>query len=261
MQTTIPSLQIFDRTTQDQGSFDAGRITEYKVIGMPQDLTRQKRVGPLFYWSWATGEANAVIALHPHQGFEIFSYVINGILIHRDTLGSQREVHAGGLQLMQTGSGVSHEEVMGATGTEFFQIWVEPHLRKAMGQLPTYQDFADADFSITAASGVRIKQVLGSDSPARLVVPVVMLDVELEPQATFTHDLRPNRGVAALAVTGQGIWQIEQDLARTVKLGDMAILQNPKAVSQSAAFTSHTATRLVLVDVPLTVDYPLYPQF
>ena len=261
MQTAVPTLQVFDRTTQDRGSFDAGRITEYKVIGMPQDRTVQKRVGPLFYWSWATGGPDAVIALHPHQGFEIFSYVINGSLIHRDTLGSQREVHAGGLQLMQTGSGVSHEEVMGAKGTEFFQIWVEPHLHKAIAQPPTYQDFADAEFLVTESPGVHLKQVLGSESPAKLAVPVVMLDVELQPQATFTHNLQPNRGVAALTVTGAGTWQVEQEPAQTAKLGDMAILQNPAAITRSADFTSHEATRLVLVEVPLRVDYPLYPQF
>jgi len=261
MQITSPTLQIFDRTTHDRGSFDAGRITEYKVIGMPQDRTVQKRVGPLFYWSWATGQPDAIIALHPHQGFEIFSYVINGSLIHRDTLGSQREVHAGGLQLMQTGSGVSHEEVMGANGTEFFQIWVEPHLREAIAQPPTYRDFADAEFAVAEAPGVRIKQVLGSNSPATLAVPVVMLDVELEPQATFIHELLPNRGVAALTVTGTGTWQVDQEPAQSAKLGDMAILQNPSATTRSAVFTSHEAARLVLVDVPLKVDYPLYPQF
>jgi redox-sensitive bicupin YhaK (pirin superfamily) len=260
MQTTVPTLQIFDRTTQDRGSFDAGRITEYKVIGMPQDRTVQKRVGPLFYWSWATGEPDAVIALHPHQGFEIFSYVINGSLIHRDTLGSQREVHAGGLQLMQTGSGVSHEEVIGANGTEFFQIWVEPHLRQAMAQPPTYQDFAEPEFPLREASGVHIKQILGANSPARLAVPVVMLDVELQPQATFTHDLQPNGGVAALTVYGTGTWHLEQESDQAAKLGDMAILQNPKTTTRLAVFTSHEATRLVLVDVPLTVNYPLYPQ-
>jgi len=261
MQTIAPTLQIFDRTTQDQGSFDASRITEYKVIGMPQDRTMQKRVGPLFYWSWAMGEPDAFIALHPHQGFEIFSYVINGSLIHRDTLGNQREVYAGGLQLMQTGSGVSHEEMMGANGTEFFQIWVEPYLRKAISQTPTYQDFADAEFLVTNAPGVRIKQVLGGDSPARLAVPVVMVDVELEPQATFTYDLQPNRAIAALTVTGRGTWQVEQEPAQRAKLGDMAVLTNPAVVLHSAVFTSSEVARLVLVDVPLTVDYPLYSPF
>ena len=94
---------------------------------------------------------------------------------------------------------------MGANGTEFFsRFGVEPHLREAIAQPPTYRGFLPMrSFAVAEAPGVRIKQVLGSNSPATLAVPVVMLDVELEPQATFIHELLPNRGVAALTVTRQ----------------------------------------------------------
>ena len=49
-------------------------------------------------------EEPAVIGLHPHQGFEIITYVIKGKAYHRDTLGTESVVAEGGTQLMQTGS-------------------------------------------------------------------------------------------------------------------------------------------------------------
>ncbi|MBF2037439.1 MAG: pirin family protein [Leptolyngbyaceae cyanobacterium T60_A2020_046] len=138
MQTLSPTLEIYDRSTQSQGSFDYGRIREYKVVGMPQGHTSRKRIGPLFYWAWATGAPNSRIGLHSHRGFEILSYVLRGSLIHHDTLGTRRVVQAGGLQLMQTGSGMAHEELMGEQGAEFLQIWLEPHLQVAIAQPPAY---------------------------------------------------------------------------------------------------------------------------
>ncbi|PSN20180.1 pirin [filamentous cyanobacterium CCP5] len=261
MQATVPSLQIFGRTTQDQGSFDAGRIREYKVIGMPQDRTQRKRVGPLFYWSWAKGDPHSVIALHPHQGFEIFSYVLAGTLIHRDTLGTHRPVEAGGLQLMQTGSGVSHEEVMGAEGTEFFQIWLEPHLRQAIAQPPTYADFTEADFLVQTEPGIRCKQVLGESSPVKLQVPATMVDVEIDPGAQLTYPLAANRAIAALMVKGNGTWS-QQQLSQKAQRGDLVSAQNPTPEPGEMVYVSDgNGSRIVLVDVPLAVNYPLYPEF
>jgi redox-sensitive bicupin YhaK (pirin superfamily) len=267
MITKTHSLQVFDRITQAQGAFDRGRITEYKVIGMPQDSTQQKRLGPLFYWSWATGEPDSVIALHPHQGFEIFSYVLNGTLIHRDTLGSHRAVAAGGLQLMQTGSGVAHEEVMGSEGTEFFQIWLEPYLRSAIAAPPVYRDFPAAAFPRRSNPGVETTVVLGAESPVELLVPAAMVDVEVAAGSTLIHDLQPNRGYAALMVRGQGTWQLgDTDSSKQSALGDLVVGQYAPADGTAASaiaaeFTAATPARVVLVEVPLTVDYPLYPNF
>lgn len=261
MQATAPTLQIFDRTTQDRGSFDGGRIREYKVIGMPQDRTQRKRVGPLFYWSWAVGDPHSVIALHPHQGFEIFSYVVEGTLIHRDTLGTRRPVKAGGLQLMQTGSGVSHEEVMGPEGTEFFQIWLEPHLRQAIAQPPTYTDFAEAEFFVHTEAGVQRKQVLGGTSPVQLQVPAELVDFQIDPGADLSYSLAPNRAIAALMVSGSGTWQQGNEF-QSAQLGDLVAGQNPTSEPMALSYVggSHP-TRIVLLEVPLTVDYPLYPRF
>lgn len=259
MQTIYPSIQIFDRTAQGLGSFDLGKITEYKVIGMPHDGAKQKRIGPLFYWAWASGKPHSIIALHPHRGFEIFSYILQGTLIHRDTLGIQCPVHAGGIQVMQTGYGVSHEEVIGDEKTEFFQIWLEPNLQEAMRRSPTYQDYGSEAFPIFEASGVRQKQIIGTGSPVQLDVPISMLDIQIEAGATFAYKLSTNQGLAALAIEGSGIWNASQVNGYQANLGDLAVVKNLDEQESIVQFTSDDqSTRLVLLEIPLSVNYPLY---
>ena len=122
-------LRVYPPSEQASGSFDGGRITEIKPIGFRGEGSALTRIGPLFYWAWAESDGPATIALHPHRGFEIVSYVLNGEIGHRDTGGHEGRIRAGGVQVMQTGSGVSHEECTFEGHTEFFQIWFEPNLR------------------------------------------------------------------------------------------------------------------------------------
>ena len=75
---------------------------------------------------------------HPHRDAEIFSYVLDGALAHRDTLGTASTVTAGGVQFMTAGSGVAHSE-FNASGTEpvrFLQVWLLP---KVQGAPPRYE--------------------------------------------------------------------------------------------------------------------------
>ncbi|HYX34144.1 MAG TPA: pirin family protein, partial [Oligoflexus sp.] len=91
---------------QATGSFDRGAITEQKMIGFAGEGSLIHRVGPLYYWAWAKALHPSAVEPHPHRGFEIMSYVLEGTIEHRDTLGHQSRIGAGGLQLMQTGSGM-----------------------------------------------------------------------------------------------------------------------------------------------------------
>jgi quercetin 2,3-dioxygenase len=68
---------------------------------------------------------------HPHKNMEIISYVIEGSLAHKDSMGNIKSVHAGEFQIMSAGSGVSHSE-FNPSSTEkvhFLQIWIEPNLQ------------------------------------------------------------------------------------------------------------------------------------
>lgn len=80
-------IQIIKPKDQASGQFDGGNIKEQKPIGFSGEGSIITRLGPLFYWAWAHSQGPAEIGFHPHQGFEIITYVINGKGYHRDTLG------------------------------------------------------------------------------------------------------------------------------------------------------------------------------
>lgn len=83
--------------------------------------------GALRVWNDDTIAAQSGFPPHPHSDMEIITYVREGAISHRDSLGNAGRTAAGDVQVMSAGSGITHSEFNLEPGTtRIFQIWIIP---------------------------------------------------------------------------------------------------------------------------------------
>jgi hypothetical protein len=132
--------------------------------------------------------------MHPHRGIETITYMLDGSVAHRDSLGNQGVIGAGDVQWMTAGSGILHEEMpkVGPRRLDGFQIWVNLPAKLKMTR-PRYQDVAAAKIpAIERPDGSRVRVVAGTvDRVAGAVREIhadpTYLDVALPPGGVFEH--------------------------------------------------------------------------
>jgi redox-sensitive bicupin YhaK (pirin superfamily) len=147
--------------------------------------------------------------MHPHRGIETITYMLDGSVSHRDSLGNSGVIGAGDVQWMTAGSGILHEEMprVGARRLDGFQIWVNLP-RKLKMTSPRYQDVASARIpDVVRPDGSRIRVVAGEvDGVAGAVREIFAgpsyLDVGLPAGKAFEHPVP--RGHTAILYVFQG---------------------------------------------------------
>jgi quercetin 2,3-dioxygenase len=129
---------------------------------------------------------------HPHRDMEIFSYVLEGILEHKDSMGNGRQLKPGQIQLISAGRGITHSEFnpSPATPLHFLQIWIQPRER---GLTPSYTEWHPKPEHSTAAKVLVISSE-GRDGSATIHQDADIYRIQLNPGQTVTHELKRGRG-------------------------------------------------------------------
>nr|XP_006818148.1 PREDICTED: pirin-like [Saccoglossus kowalevskii] len=169
---------------------------------------------------------------HPHRGFETVSYIIEGSMQHKDSLGNKGNLKSGWVQWMTAGSGVVHSEmpsddIMKNGGKlEGFQLWVNLPAKDKM-IAPRYQDTPNEKIPVatTPDGKVKVKIIAGKSLGAEAVIetrtPIMYLDIRLQPGARFTQDVPESYNGFVYVWKGAGYLGNDE---KTANMGQVGIL-------------------------------------
>lgn len=131
---------LYHRKADDRGHADFGWLDSHHTFSFGQYHDPNfMGFGPLRVINDDRVAGGGGFPTHPHDNMEIISYVLEGGLSHRDSLGSGSTIKPGDVQAMGAGTGIRHSE-FNASATDpvhFLQIWIIPEER---GLAPKYEE-------------------------------------------------------------------------------------------------------------------------
>lgn len=174
---------------------------------------------------------NIGVGPHPHRGFSPVTFVFEGDVSHRDSLGNYAEVGAGGTQWMFAGRGITHSErqskEFAAKGgpLEFIQFWVNAPSSVKMQQ-PTYLPITAEDTPMFTENNVHIAVVAGSykgvEGAAPTHSPQTLLRVEMQKGSIHTFETPSSYTTLLYLLDGE----LRINDSETAKAKDMVVMDN-----------------------------------
>lgn len=224
------------------------------ALPVARALPRRERrfVGPFCFLDHfgphtAIGRADGGVAPHPHIGLATVTYLFDGAILHRDSLGSAQRIVPGDVNWMTAGRGIVHSErtppeQVGVEGvTHGLQIWVAlPQAHE--DDPPSFEHAPSATVPVLEEPGARLRVLLGAwrgvTSPVRVWSPLTYVIAELAAGARLeVPAFQPERGL--YVVDGE----VEVDGEAAPLVGhELAVL----TAGAPARLHAHAPTRLAL---------------
>ncbi|MFC4699114.1 pirin family protein [Glaciecola siphonariae] len=182
------------RKAQGMPASDGAGVKLSRIIGQPS----LKRLDPfLMLDEFGSHEAQDYIAgfpKHPHRGFQTVTYMLEGKMGHKDSVGNEGVIEDGGLQWMNAGKGIIHEEMPQQTQGRMrgFQLWVNLPAKDKLSE-PGYQDIPTADIPEVELNGAKVRVLAGEfngvQGPVKTqAIQPQFLDLHLTSNSTLSID-------------------------------------------------------------------------
>lgn len=220
---------------------------------LPQRAHRA--VGPFVFWDEMGPAAmppgvGLDVAPHPHIGLATVTFLFEGAIVHRDSLGVEQRIAPGDVNLMIVGSGIVHSERtppdLRASGHRVHgvQVWLALPASEEE-RAPSFHHVPAAELPSIERAGVSLRVIagtaLGERSPVPVLSPTIYADLRLDRGATF--ELDGEHAERAVYVVG-GRVEVE---GVTIERGRMAVLGAGDAVLRA----HEPAHAMVLGGAPL----------
>ncbi len=228
---------VIEPITKDLGEFSVARL-------LPDE--RRQRVGPFIFFDhigpaeFAPGKGVNVRS-HPHIGLATVTYLFNGEMLHRDSLGFVQVIRAGAVNWMTAGRGIAHsekvtEEIL-ASGQRLhgIQVWVALPVESEDIE-PRFEHYAAEDIPAVDLEGANARVVIGSayglTSPVQTESETLYVELKIDADASVelprTEEL--------------GVFVVDGDISvdgQVIPAGFLAVVENDAAVTIEASSRSH----------------------
>jgi len=205
--------------------------------------------------------------MHPHRGIETVTYMLAGVVHHRDSMGNSGTIGAGDVQWMTSGRGILHEEMPQPRQGEMagFQLWVNLPAKLKMTP-PRYQEIpSDLMPEIKREDGVKIRVIAGAVDGVQgpvteIAADPIYLDVSIPPNGSFHHPIERGHSAFAYVFEGEGTFGItdERD-GKTVSHPKLVVFDDGDSVKVHT--TRHPVRFLLVSGKPLHEPIARYGPF
>ena len=190
-------------------------VTVHRTIGTPALRNYDPFMLLDYFSSDNPDDYIAGFPQHPHRGFNTFTYMIDGDMEHKDSMGNTGNLGPGGAQWMKAASGVVHSEMPKQENglLRGFQLWINLPAANKM-DAPEYQEYTSGAFSVVETSDYKVKVVIGNFSDVNFtdvnspivdnITNVSYFDVQVNAGKCFQHKLAAENNSFLYVFEGDG---------------------------------------------------------
>jgi redox-sensitive bicupin YhaK (pirin superfamily) len=233
------------QVVQGMPASDGAGVKLKRVLGQPL----LKRLDPfLMLDEFGSEDAQDYIAgfpAHPHRGFQTVTYMLNGKMGHKDSVGNEGVIEDGGLQWMNAGKGIIHEEMPKQTEGRMrgFQLWVNLPASEKMSE-PGYEDIKSAQINETTLTQHTLARVLAGElhgvkgAVSTKAVQPQFYDIHVQQNDEITLSVDHKHNGFVYVYEGN----IELD-GRVIDKGQLAVLD----LADQLVFNAAAQTKLIFI--------------